>query len=628
MKSIKLRLMIVFTIVIFVVNLALGSIAVKMISDRLMQNSFDELQALAQAEAKYIQSVRDLHLHYLEGIARNPYILDDHIALSEKIAHFEQEAKRVGFKAFVWTDQAGIGQILTGTGSQINVSSETFFKEAIKGQAFSSDVLVNKATKTAEIVYAVPLEKNGKQEGVLYAIQDAKILTEIANKTTYGKSGYAYIINNKGTTVAHKTYDYVLTEDNDLENVKTDPSVKELADITRDYILKRISGHGRYVYNGTERLVGYAPVADTPWIVITAVPALEVLQAVAAPRNILIAIVIGAIFVGAIATNILSNTIAKPIQSLTPVLEKMANFDLVHDESMEALRYIDRKDEIGQVMRSVAKMESTLAETIGQIQQVAENVAFTSENLSAAAQENSATIEEVASSTSTFTQQVDQTNEKAETMGADAVAIDGLAAEGQKQMDASMIAMKRIQAGSQEVQGTLQDLSKQTANMGAVLKLIGDVADQTNLLALNAAIEAARAGEHGRGFAVVADEVRNLAEQTQRSITEITEMINRLVQNANRSAEVMAETNSHVQNGTVLLTQTQKGLANITDRVTQTGKLIREMSYSIQGMLEGSTNIAAATEEQAASMEEVASTTQHLAQAGEDLRTIVARFKI
>lgn len=628
MKSIRLRMMVVFVAVMLLVTLALGSVAVTMISDRLIQSAFSDLQALAEAEARFVRSTLDSHLHYLEGISQHPLILDETVPFEEKVTYFENEAKRVGYEAFYLADRTGHAREFARTARTKSVAGEAFFKEALSGKSNVSDVYINSTTSQAELIFAVPVLENGKVEAVFYSVQNAYFLTQIANKTTYKEIGYAYITNKQGVTAAHNNYDFVLQQENNIEKAKTNPALQDLANLTKNEILKGVPGWGRYVYGTTERFVGFAPIENSPWVMVTAIDSTRIISELNAPRNLMVYIILGAMVIGALATGLLSHSVAKPIQSLTPLVAKIASLDLTADDSLEAHRYNKRRDEIGQVVRAVTSMENDLKTVIAQIQDVAQNVAFTSENLSAAAEENAATIEEVASSVSAFSQNVDQTNQRAEVMQADARAIEGLANTGQSQMGSSMEAMNRIQRGSKDVQSALGELSKQAKGMEAILNLISDIAEQTNLLALNAAIEAARAGEHGRGFAVVADEVRNLAEQTQRSVGEINRMITGLVQNSARSAQIMGDTNNEVLNGTELLSKTQNGLGTITEHILATGKMIQEITLSIHDMQQSSSNIAAATQEQAASMEEVASTTQQLAQMGEDLKAITQRFKV
>jgi methyl-accepting chemotaxis protein len=180
----------------------------------------------------------------------------------------------------------------------------------------------------------------------------------------------------------------------------------------------------------------------------------------------------------------------------------------------------------------------------------------------------------------------------------------------------------------------LKNLSSNTEQVKDVLTVISDIADQTNLLALNAAIEAARAGEHGRGFAVVADEVRKLAERTQKSLLEINSTINVIIQSIVEAAQQMAENSQNVQE-----------LANISNKVEstiiETNSVMHESMSSVETNMENSVKIAKDTDhimdlvsnidtittQNARSVEEIASAAEHLYQLTEGLQSKLEQFR-
>jgi methyl-accepting chemotaxis protein len=195
--------------------------------------------------------------------------------------------------------------------------------------------------------------------------------------------------------------------------------------------------------------------------------------------------------------------------------------------------------------------------------------------------------------------------------------------------------MRKIAITVRETSGTIEKLGEQSTRISLIVKVIEEIADQTNLLALNAAIEAARAGEQGRGFAVVADEVRKLAERTSKATHEVTQMIN-AIQEASRSAvDGMIATVAQVDDGVVLaqragdaihLIQVESG--QVLSTVTDISTALVEQSKASNDIASNIEKVAQMTEKNCAAAEQTAGAAKHLEELADEMRATVNRFKV
>lgn len=368
---------------------------------------------------------------------------------------------------------------------------------------------------------------------------------------------------------------------------------------------------------------------------------------------------------GLIVAFVTSNSISKPLKSVMNRMNIIANGDLSADPLETNLR-----DEIGQLVVATNEMSASTRDVLNQINIVSETVTGQSEELSQSANEVkqgseqiSITMEELASGASTqattasdlstamssFTSKVEDVNTNSERINQSSNYVLELTDEGSRLMDSSTEQMTTIDQIVHDAVEKVEGLDAHSQEISELVSVIQDIAEQTNLLALNAAIEAARAGEHGKGFAVVADEVRKLAEQSSTSVTNITDIVNRIQSESSIVAGSLRDGYKDVEEGTGQIVSTGKmfgginaavtdmvnNISEISDNIADIAANTQQMNGSIQEVAAISEESAAGIQETTASseqsssiMEEVSGGSEQLASLAEELNELVHRFKV
>lgn len=299
-------------------------------------------------------------------------------------------------------------------------------------------------------------------------------------------------------------------------------------------------------------------------------------------------------------------------------------------------------DEIGNTARSFNELIGNLQSAFRQVQDGIEQMADSSRGLSESSQEvaNSSTSQsESASAMAATVEQVTVSISHVSEGASEALKLSQdsgkLSDQGAEIILRAVDEMKMIANAVRETSDAIQNLGTQSTRISSIVKVIKEIADQTNLLALNAAIEAARAGEQGRGFAVVADEVRKLAERTSQATQEVTEMID-TIQGASRSAvDGMTAAVLQVDGGVSLAQQAGEAINQIKIESNQVLSTVSDISTALMEQSKASNDIAAniekvaqMTERNCAAAEQTASAAMHLEGLANDMRTTVSRFKI
>jgi methyl-accepting chemotaxis protein len=320
---------------------------------------------------------------------------------------------------------------------------------------------------------------------------------------------------------------------------------------------------------------------------------------------------------------VIARRIANPIVLVTNRLEQLADGDLRGEKLA-----VNTQDEAGRLVVAINSMVDTLRNLIGGILQ-------TSNEVAAASQEISASTEEIAGGSTHQAQAAQTITDLFKELEAVISNVAKTAEEASKLSDQTA---KTAMEGGQEVSLSIEGMNRVNEQMdrlqqdsnkiGEIIEVIDDIAEQTNLLALNAAIEAARAGEQGRGFAVVADEVRKLAERSGEATKQITLIIQGMQHNTKESVESVADgVQKSIQTGKSF----EKIVAMVNDsaqKVTEIAAASEQQSTQAGEVMRSIESIAAVSEEAAAAAEETAATSQTLAKSAEELTTSVSVFKV
>ena len=343
-----------------------------------------------------------------------------------------------------------------------------------------------------------------------------------------------------------------------------------------------------------------------------------------------------ALILGVLAAWVITRQITVPLGQTLVAVERVASGDLTHNLS------VDRRDELGQLQGSIQRMTVELRQLISGIGEGVTQIASAAEELSAVTEQTSAGVnsqkvetDQVATAMHEMTATVQEVARNAEEASEAAVAADLQAREGDKVVNEAIAQIERLATEVGHSTEAMAELKRESDKIGSVLDVIKSVAQQTNLLALNAAIEAARAGEAGRGFAVVADEVRSLAQRTQKSTEEIEELISGLQNGTRQVATIMDNSRELTVSSVELTRRAGTSLESITRTVSaiqsmnqQIAAAAEEQSATAEEINRSVLNVRDVSEQTSAASEETAASSVELARLGSHLQALVGRFRV
>lgn len=577
-------------------------------------------------------------------------------ALSERIAKRLENPDAFGF-------MSGDGFLHLPGQPPVPVSTYDHFIQGMKGKTVTIDpvgsvspsVLNTPIVLTASPVY----DEKGKIIGVSSGGEPIEDLVDVISRVQFGKTGHALVYTKNGSVVVGES-----KEDTLIKNM-SDYKNEELNKVVEDSVNGK-TGITEIEYKGEKHMVIYGNESKTGWGIMMIIPAAEASAQANSLLLFFFIITIVSLIVSAVINYYVIRRTMQPIHAINQKIKEIAS----NDGDLTTRLPVHGNNEISELSKSFNEM-------IGSMQSLVKNILHKGEIVSTSTVTLNETMTQMSQSSKEITHSIhdslqiansqaesyQQSFESLEEMNStlaefvntstiiskEAVKASEVADTGNASIQVLVDQMASIQTSVKDSAAIIEKLGRRSEEVGKIVEIITNISSQTNLLALNAAIEAARAGEHGKGFAVVADEVKKLAEQSSISADQISKIIHEIQNETLRAVtsmekglgEVEIGVNETVGVGTLfanIVNSTETVAKEIQRNLAATEELLHGM-ITIEDMAKKSSDLAeeytynfnsivSASEEQFASVENVAASVESLNVIARDLKDLLDKFKI
>ena len=625
--TLRKKLILIFGFLIGAASVIEGLLAIRTARKAVTEKVETHLIDKATDVAEVIDGRVIAFWQFLEGIARMPAFRDPAVSYTQKSALLDKEA---AFNQDILELNIADtkGTLYLTDGSTTDIASLAWFKKAGSNRYFS-EPFMSPVLHQFVIAVTVPItDDTGTYTSTLVALISGTYVCTFIKDIAVGETGYAYILGETGTVIAHKDTSIVEQMWNNEEKAKTDKSLQSTAAFEKKAVEIDDPSVEFYDYQGITKIASYATMKTTDWTIIITAPKDEFMGTVHSLQTSMIIIGAFILIIAIILTYFVARAIIKPIQTAVSALQNIAQGegDLtvrlpVHgnDEITDMAEYFNETiEKIGVSIQQVGvnsntmeeigdELASNMTETASAVNEISANI----DGVKQQAMTQAASVTETAATIEEIVRTIKQLNNSIETQAA-SVAQSSSSVE---QMVANIASMGQTLGKTDDVIKTLttatgdgkatlvtsntvtQKIAEESGSLMEASSVIQHIASQTNLLAMNAAIEAAHAGEAGKGFAVVADEIRKLAEDSAtqgKTITATLKTLSGEIETLSASSKTVEEKFNAIF---TLAAQVKEMSARLTEAMREQENGSKEVLTAIKNINMVTTEVQAGSEE-------------------------------